>query len=319
MTYTWITQLSKLSKAKDKEKLLEEAWKSGEKKLFEGLLMGLNPYVFYHFNKIALITEEDDVKDKIDWVSFKRITALISTRELMPHEIEKQVDTWVNTASVEMWNKFYRRILIKNWDKTITIICFNRVMKRLAKKDIQANKFICPVLNYHKAQNGKADQFIGGEFYVDPFISGKRQLLVALKSQNIFRVWDKKFIKSKLDGEVFLDPLPIDIVLDTVYDGSTWFVIDIAPANEFGTGFVNRTLEERHEALCELHELLLDSFEGKVKILAKKKISLNESNNLPTTLEDLAEQGFSYAVIKEALSLYQFGKNIHWTKIPLEA
>lgn len=316
MTYTWIEQLSKLKTAKDKEKLLENAWKDGERILFEGIQLGLNPYVFYHFDKIALITENDDVPDSINWQSFKRMLNLISTHQLTGDKLNTQIAQWVDTASVDMWNGFYRRILIKNWDTTITIPSYNRVMKRLAKNDVQASKFICPVVGFQKPQDGKWQQFIGGEYFIDPFISGKRQLLVALKSQNTFKVWDEKYVDTEIAGYTdFLKPLPINVVLDTVYDGKTWFVIDIAPVNQFGSGFVNRTLIERHDALCGLHELLLESFGGKVKILAKKKISLNENNELKSALTDLSDQGFGFAVVKESLSLYKFGKNAHWVKV----
>jgi len=316
MTYTWIKQLSSLSKAKDKEKLLEQAWKAGERKLFEGLQLGLNPYMFYHFNTIALITEKDDADDGINWQSFKRFINLISNKSLTGGKLQAQVTEWVDTAAVDMWNEFYRRILLKNWEQTITITTYNRAMNRLSKNDIQATKFICPTLGYQKFQIGEAGQFIGGEYFVDPFIDGKRQLIVALKNQNILKVWDKKYLDIEINGGAeFLKPLPIDIVLDTMYDGETWFVIDVAPVEQFKDGFVNHSLMERHDALCGLHELLLESFGGKVKILAKKKISLNESNKLQEALTDLEDQGFSYAVVKESRSLYKFGKNNHWVKV----
>lgn len=313
MTEGWLDKLVKVTKAKDKEKILEQAWREGETRLFEGIKLSLDPYTNYHLTKTALITEEDEFEDEIDWSTFVLKLKLISDRVLEDEKLQEQIHNWCDTSSVKMWNEFYRRILLKNWDQDISIILFNRVMKRLEKKDIKAKKFMCPEIGYQKVNPVK--EIIGGIHYLDPWYSGKRTLFIALSSQRSLRLYERDHFIDHDFGSEFVEKLPVDVVIDTVYSKGTYWAIDIAPVTEFATGRVDRTQRERHEALCELDELLHESFQGKVKILPKLEINLNENNGLKDALTEFKQQGFGHVVIKNADGIYQHGKNPDWYKL----
>lgn len=312
-----LDSLEKAKSVKDKEKILEAAWNKKIVNLFQGFVIAFDPFYTFGIDKVPYILEEDDEPNTLSFDDF--YTTIQKFNTIFKLNKKEKIDDLLNQASVKMWNNWYRRILLKDFKNIITAKQINKVLSNISKKDIQAIKYIIPQIFFQKYVE-KQSTFIG-EQLVDAFISGTRLAIVLDNINKEHSVFNERGQRQKslvVKSQEIFDVIPVSVVLDCIKTKNTIYVIDIIPLDEYKKGYTSRIQLDRHIALCSLHELLIDSFGGLVKILPKMKINFNESDSLEIMKTEFTQQNCKSVIVKDPQSPYLSRKNPGWNKITFD-
>ena len=119
----------------DKEKIIFEAMEKGLDDFFEGVRMALDPLVTFGVKQVPEKIEETSNKG-CKWSIFKELTNQLTKRELTGHAARDAINLFMNSATKEQWNGFYRRVLIKDLRCGVSEKTINKVAKKFPKYTI---------------------------------------------------------------------------------------------------------------------------------------------------------------------------------------
>ena len=96
-----------------KEAILKSAHKEGLPEFFEGLTMALDPLVTFGVKQVP--TKDEVISAQgCEWKIFKELADKLITRELTGHAARDAINLVMSSCTLEQWNGWYRRILIKD-------------------------------------------------------------------------------------------------------------------------------------------------------------------------------------------------------------
>ena len=96
-----------------KEAILLEALDEGLPEFFEGLTMALDPLVTFGVKQVEELDNEW-AGQGCEWTVFKELADKLIARELTGHAARDAINLVKSSCTVEQWNGWYRRILIKD-------------------------------------------------------------------------------------------------------------------------------------------------------------------------------------------------------------
>ena len=96
-----------------KEAILKAAHEEGLPEFFEGLTMALDPLVTFGVKQVTELDNEW-AGQGCEWSLFKELADKLIARELTGHAARDAINLVKSTCTVEQWNDWYRRILIKD-------------------------------------------------------------------------------------------------------------------------------------------------------------------------------------------------------------
>jgi len=304
-----VLNLKKAKKSEERLSILDNAWSAECFNFFEGVFLSLNPLINLNLKKIPKIIEEDDEPDELGFIEFRRIVTGIYHKKIL--NADKHIKDSLNMSSVVAWNEWYRRILLKDLHKLITVAQFNKFLMSKNEEDL-----LIPVFKFQKAQSSWSNfhKYSGNKFLVDPYISGDRLLVVAKKSPPTIMFFDakgKKTIYHDLeDFENLLELLPIDVIFDGVYSEGRYYIFDLMPLKDYLSNNVEIPLSKRHRALCDLQDVFVNVLGSKIRILPKKMSMISSRSDIEKLFNEfVVEQGYEGVVFKRANSGYQPGKS----------
>ena len=95
----------------DKEAIISAANKEVLPEFFEGVRMALDPLVTFGVKQVPEATVDGQ---GLSWIVFKDLTDKLVARELTGHAARDAIQLCMEIATVQQWNDWYRRILIKD-------------------------------------------------------------------------------------------------------------------------------------------------------------------------------------------------------------
>ena len=302
-----IKKLKQAKKAADKIEVLKEAWEAECNDFFEGMHLAFNPLIVFNLNKVPRIIEEDDEPDNLGFTNFRRFALEIHYGQIK--NTKKHVEDALNTSSVEAWNEWYRKILSKNFGNLITVAQLNKFLNSIEQTDL-----LIPVFKHQNVQKSWQNHHrYNINYFVDPYIPGDRLLTVLRKVPTSVFFFDEKGKQATYhdleDFENLIEHLPVDVLLDGVYSEGRYYVFDIMPYDEYRLGKVERPIEDRHKALCDMQELFVDTLGSKVRILPKKKVMITTRSQIKSVISEFLMLGYDSVVFKKADSGYLPGTN----------
>lgn len=305
-----VLKLKQAKKAADKNKVLQEAWDAECYEFFEGIHLALNPIMQFSLDAVPKIVEEDDEPDDLGFSKFRHLALEIFYDRIkapMPH-----IEEALNTSSVVAWNEWYRKILLKSFGNLVTVSQINKFLQSVEDEDL-----LIPTFKHQKAQSSYLRRYPPGEYFIDGYVEGERLITVLRRVPRSFFFFDKKGKPINYNDlaviEDLIDLIPVDIVFDGVYSEGRYHVFDVMPYDEYRKGSVNRTLEERHAALCDMQDAFTDLFGAKIRILPKKKVTVTVTSDTGLSKKEFREQGFTGIVFKKAEGGYFTGyANANW-------
>ena len=137
-----------------KEQVLLSAMEEGLDEFFAGIKMALDP--LYTFG-VKQVPESKVDGQGLKWEVFLDVAEKLKNRELTGHDARDAILLTRDIATMDQWNMFYRRILIKDLRCGVSEKTVNKVAKKFPQYSIPI--FTCPLAhdsaNHEKKMVGK--------------------------------------------------------------------------------------------------------------------------------------------------------------------
>jgi len=194
-----------------KEQVILEAMEQGLDEFFEGVTMALDPLVTFGVKQVPEATVDGQ---GLAWPVFKELARKLINRSLTGHAARDAIILCKDTATVEQWNMFYRRILIKDLRCGVSEKTVNKIAKKFPQYAVPT--FTCALAhdsaNHEKKMTGKKQ--------IEVKLDGVRVLAVCkggkveLFSRNGKQFHNFEHIVKEIEEVLAVKPAPYDCVLD---------------------------------------------------------------------------------------------------------
>ena len=198
----------------EKETIIFGAMGEGLDEFFEGVTMALDPLVTFGVKQVPEKEDSPDRGQGLIWRDFKVLADQLINRELTGHAARDAIELVMSVATVEQWNGFYRRILIKD----LRCGCSEKTVNKIAKKFPQyaIPTFTCSLAhdsaNHEKKMVGKKQIEIKLDgVRVITIIQGNK---VEMFSRNGKQFHNFGHIIEELETVIKDHPVPYPLVLD---------------------------------------------------------------------------------------------------------
>jgi len=320
-----------------KEAILAEAMNEGLDEFFEGVRMALDKLYTFGVKQVPEATEDGQ---GLAWPVFTELAQKLYSRELTGHAAQDAIKLAMGVATVEQWNGFYRRILIKDLRCGVSEKTVNNVAKKQNKEQYKVPVFECMLAH----DSAKHEKKIGGKVCLDKKLDGVRVLTVidgamgdvvsqftrnGKTLQNFTKI--TQFIRSKvlemgntrpmvLDGEIvsnsFQDLMKQVHRKDNVEaDDAVLQLFDIIPLSEFKQGKSVLNLRQRHRMLEEYCKMF-EGFEN-IQVIPKTEVDLGTPEGQQQFKEfnkEAIDQGYEGIMIKDPTANYECKRSTGWLK-----
>ena len=123
-----------------KENIILQEMKNQNDTFFEALNFGCNKLITFGVKQVPL-SESD--KDNLTWFEFKDLLLKLHRRELTGNNARDEIQNQKNRCRKDLWNFFFRRILIKDLRCGVSEKTINNVAKKNNFKKYQIPVFSC--------------------------------------------------------------------------------------------------------------------------------------------------------------------------------
>ena len=153
-----------------KEDVIKREAQANNIEFFEGCKLALDPLVSFGVKQVPEATADGE---GLTWPAFKELTRKLINRSLTGHAARDAIIHCKDMATIDQWNMFYRRILIKDLRCGVSEKTINNVVKKV-NKDFTIPVFKC-MLAHDSANHEKK---LVGEKLLDYKLDGVRVLAV---------------------------------------------------------------------------------------------------------------------------------------------
>lgn len=137
-----INKLKSTNSRTSKEQFISEYWLSGGREFFVGTQLAYNPLVSFGITKIPEVEGTDpDFVPTFGMKEFMVLTQNLITRRLTGNAAQNAVKEAALEADADMWNLFFRPVILKDLRCGITDTTVNKVLGDIAKEHSKKLKF----------------------------------------------------------------------------------------------------------------------------------------------------------------------------------
>jgi DNA ligase-1 len=267
--------------------------------------------------------------DEMSWEDFKELADKLASRELTGNDAINAIEIAISRSSVGQWNRFYRRILLKDLRCGVSEKTINNVAKK-AKIKFRVPKFSCMLAN----DGAKHEKKMVGECVVEYKYDGVRVIAIyedsvcTLYSRNgkvlnnfpqINSAIENYFTDESvvIDGEVMSGDFQslmkqLNRKKDVQTDDAYLAIFDMLPLDEFKSGKSVLNQVERKRQLDNQFKsddclvpvdwciINLDTEEGQSEYTEMNRVAL--------------ENGYEGLMIKPIDGLYECKRSYSWLK-----
>ena len=320
-----------------KERILAQAMEEGLDEFFEGLKMCLDK--LYTFG-VKQVPEKPDqylgLSQGLAWSAFTTLAHQLNSRELTGHAARDAIELAMSAATVDQWNGFYRRILIKDLRCGVSEKTVNSVAKKQNRPEYAVPVFGCQLA--HDSANHESK--LTGNKMVEVKLDGVRVITIAHPDGTVeqFSRNGKEFhnfehIKQQISQLKFAEAMVLDgeVMSSSFQDlmkqvhrkdnveasDAVLHLFDIVPLSEFNRGSSTKTQLARSQELADwytAHKTALPN----VKILDYEILDLNTDSGTDRFQEinKLAiAGGYEGIMIKDVAAVYESKRTHSWLKL----
>ena len=207
-----IKQLEAHNSRLDKEEILYSAMDVGLDEFFEGVRMCLDPLVTFGVKQVPEATEDGQ---GLSWPVFAELARKLINRSLTGHAARDSIILCKDLATIEQWNGFYRRILIKDLRCGVSEKTVNKIAKKFD------GKYSIPVFTCSLAHDSaNHEKKMVGKKQIEIKLDGVRVLTVIQGDKvEMFSRNGKQFhnfghIIEEIEAVIKDHPVPYPLVLD---------------------------------------------------------------------------------------------------------
>jgi len=204
-----IKKLEKDNSRLAKEAILKEAYEEGLPEFFDGLRMALDPLTTFGVKQVDELDSEW-AGQGCEWSLFKELADKLIARELTGHAARDAINLVKSSCTVEQWNGWYRRILIKDLRCGVS----EKTVNKVAPGTVPV--FTCALAH----DSAKHEKKMTGKKQIEIKLDGVRVLAVCrdgkveLFSRNGKQFHNFPHIIAEIEQVLAEKPAPYDCVLD---------------------------------------------------------------------------------------------------------
>ena len=335
-----ITKLEADNSRLAKELVLADAMEEGLDEFFEGVKMALDP--LYTFG-VKQVPESKVDGQGLNWPTFKELARKLNNRSLTGHNARDAIILCRDIATIEQWNMFYRRILIKDLRCGVSEKTVNKVAKKFPQYSIPI--FTCPLA--HDSANHEKKMI--GKKQVEVKLDGVRVITiiqgdtshgnfsrVEMFSRNGKQFHNFGHIISEIEEVIKDNPPPYDLVLDGevmsanfqdlmkqvhrksggVAKDAVLHLFDMCPLSEFQKGVWDKPQSFRSQAVkawVDQHRSILKH----VQTLDWEDVNLDTQEGQDRFVElnkAAVDGGYEGVMIKDPEAPYECKRTHSWLK-----
>ena len=162
-----------------KESIIMREVEKDNTEFFEGLRMALDPLITFGVKQVPEKAEADG--PGLSFGEFVDLATKLRERTLTGHDARDAILEAMDQSTVEDWNYWYRRILIKDMKCGMSEKTVNNVVKKAKRDDLKIPVFSC-MLAHDSANHEK--KMVGKKF-LDFKLDGVRVLAITVSYTNL--------------------------------------------------------------------------------------------------------------------------------------
>lgn len=348
--FTIIDRLAATSSRTDKEQILIDAFMRGHREFFVAAKMAYDILITFGVKQVAEIEEDDGEPGDFTFADFLVLASDLRTRTLTGHAARDAIHAAATRCHVPTWNRFYRRVLLKDFKCGVDTSTINKILGRLAPTEPEAKELMIPVFSCQLAHDGMKPEHakhVSGRKMIDIKLDGVRLITVLDKEEGTVTQYARNgkvnvnftAITNGLLG--MLDELPGSVVLDgEIVAGSfqdlmkqfsrskgkadtskaRLALFDMLPLTAFKSGVCEIPQEMRHMFLSQMETsgLLQQHTAGLVYVIPKVTVDLDDSSD-KVKFNEFNEQaiaaGYEGIMVKDPAAPYELKRSRAWLKI----
>jgi len=319
-----------------KEKIIEDAMNEGLDEFFQGVAMCLDRLHTFGVKQVPEKKEEGG--QGLAWKPFTELANSLYKRELTGHAAKDAIELAMNVATQEQWNKFYRRILIKDLRCGVSEKTVNKIAKKLKLDKYKVPVFEC-MLAHDSANHEKK---LKGKKLLEPKLDGVRCVTVVDYQQRTVTQYTRngKVLENfghitkalegymeeigrsyVLDGEVvsnsFQDLMKQVHRKDNVHaEDAKLCLFDIVPLVEIKAGISVQGQKRRSNMLKTFEKIFTDT--GCIEIIPQTEVDLDTmvgEVEFKDYNKKMVEEGYEGIMIKDVDKPYECKRSASWLKM----
>ncbi|MAH07796.1 ATP-dependent DNA ligase [Candidatus Pacearchaeota archaeon] len=290
---------------------------------FSGCRLALDPMITFGVKQVPQSKKDGP---GLAFAEFVGLASQLRDRELTGHDARDAIEETMNEATVDEWNNWYRRILIKDLKCGVSEKTINNVVKKTKRSDLKIPTFNC-MLAHDSANHEK--KMIGKKF-LDYKLDGVRVITIILNgvvtmySRNGKQFINFGHIETELENLLGKESYEGGIVLDGEMVSSSfqalmkqvhrkdnveatdaqYALFDILPLDEFQKGVSTLGCRARHKQLLET----IPESSDNMFVVEKIECDLDtaEGQKIFSDYNKVAiDKGFEGIMIKDVDALYE--------------
>jgi DNA ligase 1 len=314
-----------------KEGVLYREAIAGNFKLFEGLGLCYNPLITFGVKQVPEKTNANG--SGLDWDAFALAVTGLVNRTITGNAARDMIERMIDSATVEQWNGWYRRILIKDMRAGFSESTINKAAKKANKPKYSVPLFECQLA--HDGANHESK--VTGQKLIEVKLDGVRVITVVYPdgrvdqfSRNGRELANFPHIREQMsimaqyldepfvfDGEVmsssFQDLMKqVHRKTDVQSQDAVLYLFDWLSLAEFQAGVSNTPQSSRSGSL----RVVLDKMDH-VQVLGQELVDLDTPEGDARFREinaDAIRNGYEGIMIKDPAAPYECKRSTAWLK-----
>ena len=318
-----------------KEQIIEEAMNEGLDEFFEGVSMTLDKLHTFGVKQVPEATVDGQ---GLAWEPFNELADSLYKRKLTGHAAKDAIELAMSVATIDQWNGWYRRILLKDLRCGVSEKTVNKVAKKLKLDKYKVPVFEC-MLAHDSANHEKK---VKGKKLLEPKLDGVRCITVVDYESRTVTQYTRNgkvlenftHITDALEG--YMDEIGRSYVLDgeVVSDSfqdlmkqvhrksnvkaqdAKLALFDIVPLVEWKQGESIQGQRRRSNMLKTFANIFSDT--GCIEIVPQTEVDLDTmvgEVEFKDYNKKMVEGGYEGIMIKDIDSVYQCKRSTAWLKM----
>lgn len=316
-----------------KESVIRQQAENNNDEFFSGLLYALDKLITFGVKQVP---HTDYDGPGVNWDEFKDLLDCLKNRVLTGHAARDAIQNIADLSTIDQWQNWYRRILLKDLRCGVSEKTVNNVVKK------SNTKYTIPVFTCQLAFDGEDhDSKMIGEKILENKLDGVRVLTIAHPGQEVtqFSRNGKELINFEavrkqiaiaakqldqpyvFDGEImdsnFQDLMKQVHRKENVNtDGAVLHLFDMIPLKDFSAGICHIKQKDRSKQLKEWFENSLLPFTN-VTVVEQEYVNLStkEGKARFNEINEIAIQGgYEGILIKDPNAPYELKRSTAWLK-----
>jgi len=318
-----------------KESIIKEELNSSNDIFFEGCRLSLDPMTTFGIKQVEVKT--DETGSGLTWDHFSNVVCNLADRSCTGNNARDLINDLMNQATIDEWNNWYRRILIKDLRCGVSEKTINKVVKK--HKSYSIPVFKCQLA--HDSSNHETK--VSGKKLLEVKLDGVRVLTVVYPngrvdqySRNGKQLFNFEQVRQQFsfvaktlekpmvfDGEImsasFQDLMTqVNRKENVSTDDAVLYLFDMIPLEDFEKGQFDVPQEQRSKYLKEWFSDKIFLQLLNVRIVQQELVDLDTPKGYNRYLEinkTAIDGGYEGIMIKDPNAPYVCDRTVAWLKL----